>query len=85
MFARFVPPLLSPDQNINTLHRLLKFVEVIDDGVNVLGRVVTGDESWCFVCDPETKLETESKEPESSESDFRVSQKNPKAQKVTLD
>jgi hypothetical protein len=36
----------------------VEFVEVIDDDINVLKRIVTDDESWCFVYDPETKRQS---------------------------
>jgi hypothetical protein len=32
--------------------------EMVDDDRNVLKRIVTGDESWCFMYDPETKRQS---------------------------
>jgi YD repeat-containing protein len=57
--ARFVPHLLTPDQ-IHQHAALLsvEFAEMIYDDGNVLKRIVTGGESWCFMYDPERKLQS---------------------------
>jgi hypothetical protein len=34
------------------------FLEMIDDDRNVLKRIVTGDESWCSLNDPDTKRQS---------------------------
>jgi hypothetical protein len=47
---------------------------MIDDDRNVLKRIVTGDESWCFMYDPETKRQSET----------WLSPKEPKAQKLRM-
>jgi hypothetical protein len=52
--AHFVLPLLIPDQKHQRAASSAEFVEMIDDYRNVLKRIVTGDESWCFMYDPET-------------------------------
>jgi hypothetical protein len=44
-----------------------------DDDRNVLKRIVMGDESWCFMYDPETKCQRAT----------WLNQKKPKAQKVS--
>jgi hypothetical protein len=54
--ARFVPHLLTPDQKHQRAASSAKFVEISDDDRNVLKSIVTGDESWCFMYDPERKL-----------------------------
>jgi hypothetical protein len=54
--ARFVPHLLKPDQKHQRAASSVEFVEIIDDVINVLKKIVTGDEIWCFVYYPETKL-----------------------------
>jgi hypothetical protein len=56
--ARFVPHLLTPDQNHQHTASSVEFVEMIDDDSNVLKRTVTSDESWCFRYDPETKCQS---------------------------
>jgi hypothetical protein len=70
--ARFVPHLLTPDQTHQRAASPVEFVEMIDDDRNILKRIVTGDESWCFICDPETKRQ----------SATWLSPKKPKTQKV---
>jgi hypothetical protein len=50
------------------------FVEIIDDNRNVLKRIVMGDESWCFMYNPETK----------HLSKTWLSPKKPKAQKMRM-
>jgi hypothetical protein len=52
--ARFVH-LLTPDRKHLRVASYVKFVEMIDDNRNVLKRIITGDESWCFMYDPEIK------------------------------
>jgi histone-lysine N-methyltransferase SETMAR len=72
--ARFVPHLLTLDQKHQRCALSVEFVEMSDDDTNVLKRTVTGDESWCFMYDPETK----------SQSTTWLSPKKPKAQKVRM-
>jgi hypothetical protein len=52
----------------------IEFVEMTDDDRSVLKCTVTGDESWCFMYDPETKRH----------SVTWLSPKEPKAQKVIM-
>jgi hypothetical protein len=47
---------------------------MIDDDRNALKGIITGDESWCFMYDPETKRQ----------SATFLSPKKPKAQKVRM-
>jgi hypothetical protein len=72
--ARFVRHLLTPDQKHQRAAWSVEFAEIIDDDRNVLIRIVTGDECWCFIYDPETK-------PQSA---TWLSAKKPKAQKVGM-
>jgi hypothetical protein len=55
--AHFVPHLLTPDQQHQHTAFSVEFVEMTDDDRNVLKRAVTGDDSWCFMYDPETKCQ----------------------------
>jgi hypothetical protein len=70
--ARFIPHLLQPDHKHKRATSSVEFVEMFDDDINVLGSIVTGDENWCFMYDPETKRQ----------SATWLSPKKPKAQKV---
>jgi hypothetical protein len=72
--ACFVPHLLTPDQKHRRAASSVEFVEMIGGDRNVLKRIVTGDESWCFMYDPETKRQ----------SATWLSPKKPKAQKVRM-
>jgi hypothetical protein len=56
--APFVPHLLTLDLKHQRAASTAEFVEMIDDNINVLERIVTGDESWCFMYDPETKCQS---------------------------
>jgi hypothetical protein len=55
MCALFVPHLSMPDQKHHHIASSVEFVEMIDDSINVLKRIVMDDEFWCFMYDPETK------------------------------
>jgi hypothetical protein len=64
--------LLMPDQKHQHAASSVEFIEMTDDDRNVLKRIVTGDESWCFMYEPETKRQGVT----------WLSPKKPKAQKV---
>jgi hypothetical protein len=52
---RFAPHSFTPEQKqkiVNCCRDLIKFIE---DDPDILKRIVTGDESWCFQYDPEKK------------------------------
>jgi hypothetical protein len=51
--------LLKPVQKHQRAASSVEFVEMIHEDRNVLKRSVTGDESWCFMYDPETKRQSE--------------------------
>jgi hypothetical protein len=50
--------LLTPDQKHQRAASSVEFIEMIDGDRNVLKRIVTEDENWCFVYDPETKRQS---------------------------
>jgi hypothetical protein len=66
--------LITPDQKHQRAASSVEFIEMIDDGRNVLKRTVTGDESWCFMYDPETK----------SQNATWLSPKKPTSQQVRM-
>jgi histone-lysine N-methyltransferase SETMAR len=72
--ARFVPHLLTLDQKHQHAASSVEFLEMADDDTNVLKRTITGDESWCFMYDPESKRQ----------SATQLRPKKPKAQKVAM-
>jgi hypothetical protein len=58
MYASFVPHLLTPDEKYHRAASFVEFVEMIYDDRNVLKRIVKSEESWCFMYDPEKKLQS---------------------------
>lgn len=57
--AKMVPKILSQDQKDNRRDRCLDFLEQIENDPSFLERVITGDESWIFEYDPETKRQSQ--------------------------
>jgi len=57
--AKMVMKILSQDQKDNRRDRCLDFLEQIENGPSFLERVITGDESWIFEYDPETKRQSQ--------------------------
>jgi hypothetical protein len=53
--VRFVPQLSTPYQKHQRPASSFELDEMIDDDRNVLERIITGDESWRFVEDPERR------------------------------
>ena len=53
--AKFVPPLLTEDQKNNRLNVCYDLREQVGNNPQILSKVVTRDETWCYGYDPETK------------------------------
>ena len=53
--AKFVPRLLTQDQKNTRLTLCQDLKNQIESDPYFLSKVVTGDESWCYGYDPETK------------------------------
>jgi len=53
--AKLVPKNLTNEQKENRRNVCLDLLERIENDENILKHAVTGDESWIFVYDPETK------------------------------
>jgi len=53
--AKFVPNLLTQDQKNARLTLWQELKNQIESDPNFLSKVITGDESWCYGYDPETK------------------------------
>jgi len=53
--AKFVPCLLTQDQKNTRLTLCQELKNHIESDTNFLSKVITGDESWCYGYDPETK------------------------------
>ena len=54
VFAKFVPRLLIEDKK-NRLNVCYDLREQAGNNPQILSKVVTGDETWCYGYDPETK------------------------------
>ena len=57
--AKMVPRLLNEQQKERRVQVCRDILEELETEPNLLGRVITGDESWIFEYDPETKSSVE--------------------------
>ena len=53
--AKFIPRLLTEDQRNSRLTVCQDLKRELENDPNFLSRVITGDESWCYGYDPESK------------------------------
>jgi hypothetical protein len=53
--AIFVPRLLTGDQKQHRLEVCMELKEQVRNDPGVLSKIITGDESWIYGYDPETK------------------------------
>ena len=53
--AKFVPRLLTQDQKNTRLTLCQDFKNQIESDPDFLSKVITGNESWCYGYEPETK------------------------------
>ena len=56
--AKMVPRLLSEDQKTRRLHVCQDILQQLQTDATLLEKVITGDESWTFEYDPETKRQS---------------------------
>ncbi|PNF31807.1 hypothetical protein B7P43_G11369, partial [Cryptotermes secundus] len=56
--AKFVPRLLTPDLRDNRLAAYGASKEHLETDPDFFSKVITGDESWCYGYDPETKQQS---------------------------
>jgi len=56
--AKFVPRLLSEDQGANRLDVICEMKDQLKTDADFLSKIITGDESWCYGYDPETKQQS---------------------------
>jgi len=69
--AKFVPRLLTQDQKDTRLTLCQELENQIESDPNFLSEVITGDESWCYGYDPETKqASSQWKTPTSTETEI---------------
>jgi len=53
--AKFVPRILTADQKQQSVNVCTELHQLASDDEMFLSRVITGDESWVYGYDPETK------------------------------
>jgi hypothetical protein len=53
--AKFVPRLLGDDQNAHRVSVCKELKQQARDDPNFISSIITGDETWVYVYDPETK------------------------------
>ncbi len=56
--AKFVPKILSGEQKQNRVRISQEMLKNVEDGPDYLTKVITGDESWVYSYDPETKAQS---------------------------
>jgi hypothetical protein len=53
--ARFVPHSLTPEQKEDRVTSCQDIIAIADADINFFNKIITGDETWCFAHDLETK------------------------------
>jgi len=56
--AKFVPRILTGDQKQQRVNVCIEFRQLASDDETFLSRIITGDESWVYSYDPETKRQS---------------------------
>ena len=56
--TKFVPRLLSEDQRTNRLDVCREMKDQLKSDPDFLSKIITGDESWCYGYDPDTKQQS---------------------------
>jgi hypothetical protein len=56
--ARFVQHFLTPEQREGRVTSCQDIIAMVDADKNLFNTITTGDETWCFACDPETNRQS---------------------------
>jgi len=56
--ARFVPHALTTEQRQRRVSHTEDLLQMVNNTPNFFKKIITGDESWCFAYDPETKRQS---------------------------
>jgi histone-lysine N-methyltransferase SETMAR len=56
--VRFVPHCLTPEQREDRVTSRKDIIARADVDNNFFNKIITGDETWCFAYDPETKRQS---------------------------
>ena len=49
---------VTPEQREDRVTSCQNIIAMADADKNFFNKIITGDESWCFACDPETKRQS---------------------------
>ena len=63
--ARFVPHSLKPEQREDRVTSCQAIIAMADADI-FFNKIITGDETWCFACDPETERQSSERVGETS-------------------
>ncbi len=58
LYVWFVPLVLTAEQKEQHFNHAYDLIETIKSDPNILDSIITGDESWCFAFDLETKCQS---------------------------
>jgi hypothetical protein len=58
LYARFVPHCLTPEQREDPVTSCQDIIAMADEDKNFFNKIITGDETWCFAYDSETKRQS---------------------------
>jgi hypothetical protein len=53
--TRFIPNSLTPEQKEDQVTSCQDIIALVDANEIFLNKIITGDETWCYAYDPETK------------------------------
>jgi hypothetical protein len=56
--TRSVPHCLTYEQKVLRLQACQEFIQSVDDDCSFLDSIVTGEETWCFRYDPQTRRQS---------------------------
>jgi hypothetical protein len=56
--ARFVPQSLAPEQGEDLVTSCQDIIAMTGADKHFFNKIITGDETWCFAHDPETKRQS---------------------------
>jgi hypothetical protein len=56
--AHFVPHSLTPEQREDRVTSCQYIIAMANADNNFFNKIIVGDETWCFACDPETKRQS---------------------------
>jgi hypothetical protein len=58
LYAHFIPHSLTPEQREHRVTSCQDIIMMANADKHFFNKIITGDETWCFAYDPETKWES---------------------------